>query len=194
MKNAIFLSLFLFAASCLQCVGQKNSFGVSLGAGKGIILKQALEGGPGYSLNKSFSLGGLFNRKITERLHFNTGLVWYSTSVSVTPNYYPGIDLKPAEYKTQLIYVPLTFKAFVSKYVFFNAGIIGDFDVSKNSPLTRQSGVGAGSGIGGRVDLSDDISLELNPYLNFHGLLLAKGEMYSERILDSGVRLSVYFE
>ena len=77
---------------------------------------------------------------------------------------------------------------------FFNAGIIGDFDVSKNNPLTRQSGVGAGSGIGGRVDLSGGITLEMNPYLNVHGLLLAKGDMYPERILDSGVKLSVYFE
>jgi hypothetical protein len=194
MKNTVFLVLLFVGYSSLQCLAQKNSFGISIGTGKGIILKQALEGGPAYSLNTGFSIGTYFNRKITDRLHFNAGLVWFKSSVSVTPNYYPGSDLTPEDYNVQLIYVPMTVKAFVSKYIFFSGGVLADFDISKNSHLTRQGGMGATAGIGGRISLSGKLSLELNPYLNFHGLMLAKSDMYPERILDSGVKLSVYFE
>jgi hypothetical protein len=194
MKKSTFIFFIFVIGTICQCAAQKNSYGFSVGVGKGAILKEALVGGPSYDLNLGYSIGFQFNRKLTNRLEFNTGVTWYSNQVSVTPNFYPGIDRTAKNYNVQLLYVPIFLKTYVSKYIFLNGGFIGDIDVTQSRYITSQSGVGAGLGIGGRVSVSKNMSMELNPYLNFHGLFLANSDLYPERVLDSGVKLSVIFQ
>lgn len=79
----------------------------------------------------------------------------------------------------------------VSKYFFINGGLIGDIDVTKNKYMTNQSGIGAGLGIGTELAITNKFAIQLNPYLNLHGLLLTNSSNHPERLLDGGIKLSL---
>lgn len=189
MKTLVIVSL-LIATTFHTSIAQKNSFGISAGRGKGIIMKRALEGGAGYDLNSSLSLGLQYERKLSDRLNLMIGGVWYNSPVSVTPGVHPGQDMTARSYDIQVIYVPIMLKFEFAKYLFIHSGLLADFDVTANRYITNQSGAGAGLGIGAQFPIREKFLLQLNPYLNFHGLLMVGSDRYPERVLDSGVRLS----
>ncbi|HEY0741054.1 MAG TPA: hypothetical protein VGD40_06300 [Chryseosolibacter sp.] len=189
MKTLIIIGL-LIAISIHASIAQKNRFGISGGIGNGIIMKQALEGGAGYDLNSSFSLGFQYERKLSGPLYFMAGGTWYKSSVFVTPSFQPGLNMPASSYDLQVIYLPIMLKLEFAKYLFVNGGLIADVDVTPNRYITNQSGVGAGFGIGAQVPIRKKFLVQLNPYLNFHGLLMADTDQYPERVLDSGVKLS----
>jgi hypothetical protein len=190
MKRLMILSL-LITGLINTSIGQKNTYGLSIGVAKGFIMKQALDGDASYDLNTGFSIGFHYNRKLTDKLYIETGIDWYNSSVSVTPSFYPNIDMTPKEYDIQLIYIPVFVRVDLSKYFYLNGGLIGDFDITKDNYITNQSGIGAGFGLGTGFSITDKIVIELNPYLNFHGLVLVDKENYPERICDFGVKLNL---
>jgi hypothetical protein len=169
---------------------QNNSYGLSAGIGNGVVLKEALEGDASYRLNTGFSIGLQYSRKLTNKLHLMTGINWYNNSIKVTPAFHPGVEMAAKTYDVQLIYIPLLIKASLGKYFFIDGGFIGDVDVTNNKYITNQSGLGASLGMGIEFPLSGKFFIQLNPYLNFHGLLLTDKEDYSERIFDSGIKLN----
>jgi len=189
MKQFVISTLFVIGSTCTSN-GQNNSYGISVGTGSGMILNEALTGAPSYDLRTSISIGLQYSRKLTNRLHFMTGINWYKNKITVTPAPYPGMDITPENHDIQLLYIPLFLKVNASKYFFINGGIIADVDITKNKYITAQSGVGTGFGIGVEFPIKDQFSIQLNPYLNFHGLLLANSENYPERVLDAGIKLS----
>ena len=89
------------------------------------------------------------------------------------------------------IYILFFLKIDLSKYFFFNGGLSGDFDVTKGKYITSQSGLALALEWVRKFHLHTRLLIQLNPYLNFHGLLLAKGETYPERIFDAGVKLNL---
>ncbi len=188
MKKLLIFAPFL--AFTYASFGQTNTYGISLGVGKGMIINKALDGGASYNLNTSFFVGFQYTKKLTNRLHLMTNLNWYRGSVSITPASNPNIDRTPKKYDLQLIYLPLLVKVDVSKYFFINTGFIADIDITKEKHITNQSGVGAALGIGTEIPVNDKFAIQLNPYLNFHGLFLTDGDNFPERVLDSGVKLS----
>jgi hypothetical protein len=170
--------------------GQNHSYGLSVGVGNGAILKQKLAGAPSYEMSTGFSVGLQYNKKLTNTLQLMTGINWYDNSVAVTPNFYPGRNMTPKDYSVQLIYIPLLLKVDLSKYFFVNGGLLGDIDITNSEYITSQSGLGASFGIGTEFSITDNFSIQLNPYLNFHGLLLADKQNYPERIFDPGIKLN----
>jgi hypothetical protein len=190
MKSLMILAL-LITGLINTSIGQKNTYGLSIGVAKGFIMKQAIDGDASYDLNTGFSIGFHYNRKLTDKLYIETGIDWYNSSVSVTPSFYPNIDMKPKEYDIQLIYIPVFVRVDLSKHFYLNGGLIGDFDITKDNYITNQSGIGAGFGLGTGFSITDKIVIVLNPYLNFHGLVLEDKENYPERICDLGVKLNL---
>jgi hypothetical protein len=188
MKSILTLLLVLVGLIS-QSFAQKNSYGISIGLANGVILKKSLDGDASYDLNRGLSLGFQYSRKLRDKIHLQTGLIWLNSSVSVTPTYYPDIDMTPSEYNVELLYVPIFLKVDVAKHLYINSGIIADFDITKNKYLTSQSGIGIGLGLGTELFLTNKFSIQLNPHLNFHGLILTDREEYPERILDAGAKL-----
>ena len=184
------ISTLLVIGLVSTSTGQHSSYGISIGAGKGIILKESLEGGPSYKVNTSISIGLQYSRKLTDILHIATGINWYNNKITVTPSFHPNMDMTAKNYNLQLIYIPVFLRADLSNYFFVNGGLIGDFDVTSTKHITNQSGVGAGLGIGAEFPIKGNLSIQLNPYLNFHGLFLTDGDTYPERVVDSGIKLS----
>src|SRR6478752_387020 len=100
MKKLLALTVFIIGFINIS-IGQNNSFGVSIGTGKGIIIKQALDGDASYDLNRGISLGFQYSRKLTNKLHLLTGINWYKNTVSVTPSFHPDIDMTPENHDIQ---------------------------------------------------------------------------------------------
>jgi hypothetical protein len=170
---------------------QLNSYGISIGAANGMIIKQALEGGPSYDLNTGITLGFQYCREMSEKLHLMTSVNWYKNTVTVTPAFYPNMDMSPENYDVQLIYVPVFIKIDLSRYLFLFGGPIADFDITNERYITSQSGMGAGLGIGTEFPISEKFAVQFNPYLNLHGIVLADQEDYPERVFDTGLKLSL---
>lgn len=189
MKNVLICIIFLIGFGS-PAIGQ-NSYGISIGTGKGMILKEALDGDAGYDVNLGISIGLQFNRKLSEKFSFSTGLTWYNSSISVTPNYPP--DNATTTYDIQMLYIPLYLQIDLSKNIFLDGGLLGDIDITRDKYITNQSGMGVGLGIGAQFKIADKVTLQFNPYLNFHGLLLWENEMYPEHVLDSGIKLRLMF-
>ena len=171
--------------------GQSSTYGISIGVGNGLIMQQTLIGSGSVDLNTGLSFGFQYSRKLTNRLHFVTGVNWYKGSISVTPAFYPGIDNTQRKYDIQLIYIPVLLKVDLSKHFFLNGGLIGDFDITKNKQITNQSGMGVGLGFGTEFSITPNFLVQINPYINLHGLILTNSENHPERILDAGIKLNL---
>lgn len=190
MKKLIVLILFMIGLIS-PSIGQENTYGLNFGMGSGFILRPALDGGASYNLNSGFSIGFDYSRKMRDNLHFQTGLNWYSNSVSVTPSFYPNIDMSPKTNDLSLLYIPLFLKANMSRYFFVNGGLIIDYDITRNKIISSQSGIGSGIGLGTNIVNRENFGIQLNPYLNVHGIIRIKQENYPERVLDGGIKLIV---
>jgi hypothetical protein len=186
----LFISLILIAGMAMVSKGQKHSYGLSVGVGNGTILKQRSIGGPSYDVGTAFSIGLQYSKKINDNLHLMTGVNWYTNTLTVIPSFYPGIDQTPKDYNVQLIYIPVLLKVNLGKYFFINGGLLGDIDISKGKYIASQSGIGASIGPGVEFSLGGKFAIQLNPFLNFHGLILTNKESYPERIFDPGVKLN----
>ena len=189
--KSILISILLFIGFTSISIGQSNSYGISIGGGKGFIMHQTSLGGGSYDLNTGFSIGFQYDKKLNNKLNLTTSVIWHKNSISITPAFYPGIDMTPRKHDIQLLYIPVFLKLDLSKYFFLNGGLIGDLDITKNKYITNQSGIGTGLGIGTEFSMNEKLLIQINPYINLHGLILTKSENYPERIFDSGIKLSL---
>ncbi len=187
MKN-ILLLLFLIG-SFTKSFGQTNKFGISVAVNNGGIITTALDGGANVDLKTGIAIGLQYERKFSKNLHFQTAINWYKNTIEVTPSFYPGNDMSTKKYDIALVDVPLFLRVDLSKHFFINGGLLTDIDISKEKYLSNQSGIGAGIGIGTEFLQSSKVSIRLNPYLNFHSLLLFQKDNYPERIVDAGIQL-----
>jgi hypothetical protein len=193
MKRVL-ISLLLVLGFTSVSNGQNSTYGISLGVGSGFIMKQALDGGGSYDLNTSLSIGFQYTKKLNNTLHLMLSINWYKNEVTFTPNFNPNINITAKKYDLQLIYIPVFLKVDLSKYFFLNGGLIGDFDISKDSYITSQSGMGAGFGIGTEFLITEKLLIQIIPYANLHGLILTHKENYPERVFDTGIKLNLVLQ
>lgn len=192
MKNGL-IAVLLLMGIATTAKGQSNSFGLSLGVGDGFIIRAPLDGAASYELNTGYSFGLQYTRKSAHKLHLVTGLHFYTNSLTVTPELPPDLNPGPSNYDIQLLYIPLLHRINLSDYIFFTSGLIGIIDITKDKYLSNQSGLGIALGMGAEFPINDKLFIQLNPYLNLHGLLLAHGDNYPERVLDAGIKLNLMF-
>jgi hypothetical protein len=189
MKKLL-LQILLLAGTMNTSIGQKNSYGVSAGIGRGFIIQEPLMGGAGHDLNNGILLGFQYTRKLNDKFHLMTGINWCYYRLSVTPNFYPGVERSTKYYNFNLIYLPAFIKMNLSKHFFLDGGLIGDIDLTKDKPISNQTGIGAGLGVGAEVMVTHQFTIQLDPYLNFHGLNMIHVEDYPERVFDPGIKLT----
>ena len=189
------LVLVSFAANAQE--GGKNSFGLSAGAGKASVVRTSLEGAPSFYLQKDFELGANFYRQIGEKLQFETGLFYHYNKLTQKSAVNPDVPQITTLYDVHLLYLPAFLRFKPSNFFFVNGGALVDIDLSNNMGLSSsraldyQSGLGLGLGVGGEVAISPALYLQVNPYLNLHGVLLVQQEDYPGRILDAGLKVGI---
>ncbi|WP_224995298.1 outer membrane beta-barrel protein [Cesiribacter sp. SM1] len=197
MKKFLILCLMVVSLASYAQEGSKNSFGVMAGAGSAIVAGSNLEGGPDLDLERNFELGAHYYRQIGEKVKFETGIFYHYSKLTETSAFYPGIPQITTQYDIHLLYLPAFLRYNISPYFFINGGLMADIDLSNNMGvdssrnLNSQSGAGVGFGIGGELSLFNSIYLQLNPYMNLHGVLLVQRENNPGRILDAGIRLGI---
>lgn len=194
----IFLVLISFAASAQE--SSRNSYGLVVGAGSASVIRASLEGAPNLDLQRNFELGANFYRQIGPKLKFETGLVYHYNKLTQKSVFSPDVPQVTTQYDVHLIYLPAFLRIKLSKYFFVNGGGMVDIDISNSMGLSNsralnnQSGLGVGLGIGGEVAVLHKFYLQVNPYLNLHGVLPVQRENYPGRILDAGIKVGVRIE
>lgn len=197
MKKLLILFLLMISLASYAQEERKNSFGVMAGAGSAIVAGSELEGGPDLDLERNFELGANYYRQIGENLKFETGIFYHYSKLTETAALYPGIPQITTQYDIHLLCLPAFLRYNISPFFFINGGLMADIDLSNNMgmdssrSLNSQSGAGVGFGIGGELSLFKDIYLQLNPYMNLHGVLLVQREHNPGRMLDAGIKLGI---
>jgi len=191
MKKLLILFAIATSMSGYSQETKTNSYGITVGLGNAYVMQKSIEGGVGYDLENGLELGLNYYRKLAHNLKFESGIFWHQNQLRVTPNFYPGIDMAPHYSKIRIIYIPLFLRINILKYLFINGGIIGDIDLSNENYINDQTGIGAGVGFGGEIPVFKKFIVQINPYINLHGLILAGQVNYPERIFDSGIKIGL---
>lgn len=191
----VFIVLSGFAANAQQ--NSRSNFGLTANAGLGKIIRASSEGIPELDLQRNFGLGAYFFMPIAESLTFETGIVYNYFRLTQKAVDRPDVPQITTLYDVQLLYLPAFIRINASENFFINGGVLADVDLSNplglssSKTLNSQSGLGAGMGIGGEFKISPAYYLQINPYLNYHGLLLLKKEENPATILDYGLKIGI---
>ena len=192
MKKLFISGFLLFITLNLFSQDLKNStYGISFGIGKSDIYQQPLDGGPGYDGLTSYELGLNYNRPITKLFSFESGLYWHYNQIKITPNYNPGLDMTSKYYNCNLLYVPLNARLMFLKCFFINGGLLLNLDISKDSHISNQTGVGTDLGVGVEIPALNLFKICINPYVNIHGLYRFEKENYPQSLFDSGIKIII---
>jgi hypothetical protein len=156
---------------------KKNTFGVFAGIGGATVVQEALEGGGSTDMGVGFSVGLNYYRSLSAKAAFETGVTWYMNEVTFEGSYNPDQEIKHEN--INMIHVPVFLRFDVSKSFFLHGGI------------SSKSGLGAGVGLGVNFPLSQKIKMQINPFINIHGLLMIEKTSYPQRLLETGIRLGI---
>ena len=193
MKNILISVFLLCSISAFSQDLKTKKYAFSGGVGSTMILHKALVGSAGVTGKTSYEFGFQFYMPLKKKLFFITGLSWHTNEIKVTSGAYPDIDQTPKYYKLSLLYSPLFIQVNFAKHLFFQTGLLIDIDISNNSYITNQSGIGSGLGLGAYIPLSKKLDLQIEYFINVHGIILIKGENYPERVLDNGLKIGIAF-
>ena len=197
MKKLLIILMVLTSLAAQAQEGKKNSFGFVAGVGQANIMHASLVGSPSLELKKDFELGATFYRQLGERLKLETGLFYHYNQLVQTSAFMPDVPQTSTQHDVHLLYLPVFLRFYFSDHFFVTGGPLLDIDISNsmglssNNLLSKQSGLGAGLGIGGELAIHPDFYVQLNPYLNLHGGLTIKGDDHPERILDAGIKIGI---
>lgn len=183
----VFITLNLFSQEI-----NKNSYGISIGAGEtGISTKEGIIGGPGYSALPNIEAGLNYYHPLIKKVYFESGLYWHYNKIKITPNFYPGTDLTPRYYNCNLLYVPLNLKVMFSKYFFIYGGFLFNADISQNSYISNQTGIGTDFGFGVEIPVLKHYSISISPYVNINGLYKFNRQDLNESLISDGIRITI---
>ncbi|MDR2915627.1 MAG: hypothetical protein LBV74_12470 [Tannerella sp.] len=198
MKRCIIYFLFL-GISVVTLYAQENKaskqigkFGVSFSSfgGDDFFPFASVDGGASYNSQNYYAFALNYLRDINQRLEFETGLEYSKHKFIIEPSI---PDLESKKSSLSLINIPLTVRVNFWKYVFVNGGILVDIDVTKDSDVDRQTGLGVMMGVGGKYDLSSGLSVFVNPYFKIHSLLSFEMESIHYRLGNAGIRAGVTY-
>lgn len=148
-----------------------------------------------YSAGKSFSVGFTFIKPLTNWLDLETGIEYFrgSASVSSIIPAYNGFTTFNHSSPVSLINIPVDARINFLKYCFINGGFLFDIDVSTDSPIQSQVGIGSLLGVGLKYDFITGVSVFVNPYLKIHSLIPVSFENNNQHLLESAVRFGITY-
>jgi len=199
MKKITSLTCFLVCFIALH--GQENTtpknqkVGITFSSfGENDVIRfNELDGAAYYEGENFYTLGIQYTCSIKKWLALESGLELAQHDVTIHPVYIPGADLSTGEGDFMLITVPVTLKASIFKYLFINGGVILDMDISTNSPIDSQTGLGPMAGVGLQYEFNFGASVFLNPYLRIHSLLPFADIENHQRVWENGFRFGILY-
>lgn len=192
MKNLL-LTLFLLFAQV--SFGQtKNEFYLAYGISNAVPMygiRNNIDGAPGYSGKGTSSFGFRFLLQSKKAVRLETGADYMTCKFEVSPNLPPGVDETPHTEEVSLISIPIYANLTFLKYCFVQGGVLGDFEISRNATIQKQTGLGFGLGLGGKYAYKN-VEFMINPFLQRHALITFKDEQGSRQsLINAAVRFAV---
>ncbi|WP_430933767.1 hypothetical protein [Saccharicrinis sp. 156] len=197
MKTIILLAL-LFVGFALQAQeaitkSRKSQIGfIYSSLGDNVVSGDALIGGPSYDGDGFFTIGISYLKPLSNWLDLETGIDYSEHKISVSNAPMPG-KVYNSRREMSLIHVPVALRAIFLKYFYVNGGMLLGMDISDNSPIDSQGGIGALFGLGAKYDFNNGLGVFVNPYTKFHALLGFGLDNNRKRINESGFRFGVVF-
>ena len=197
MKKVYYL-LFILMLSPSVMKAQKAEVGITFSAlsdnsiarfGDNYISDSGTDAG------KSHTFGITYLKPLNKWLDIETGVEFLQSKASIHSivSTTSGVTTVFRYGTLSLLNVPLGVRANFWKYCFVNGGVFLDIDVSSNSPVQTQTGLGSLLGFGLKYDFKTGISLFVNPYMKIHSFPLSF-QTDQEHLLESAVRFGVSYK
>jgi hypothetical protein len=161
-----------------------------------VIRFTPLAGAASYSGEGFYVLGATYLKPLNSRFYLESGLEFSHYNLQIRPNIPPEPPDNPGtsfNTKVVLLGAPIAVRMQLSRHFFAQAGLILDIDLSNNTSIDSQTGLGTTAGLGLNFDVSAGTAVFLNPYLKLHSLLPFAGENYPQRLVESGFKIGISF-
>ena len=195
-KKSVCLVLVFLCLSTLMSA-QKGQLGITFSAlsDNGVARFRSMEDDSSTDAGKSFTYGISYLKPLNKWLDIETGLEYLSCPIETrsivgTIN---GVTTLTRSGTLSMFSTPVTVRANFLKYFFVNAGLLLDVDVSSNSIINSQSGLGSLLGLGLKYDFKNGISVFVNPYSKIHLFPLAF-ERDQQHFMESAVRFGIAYK
>ena len=195
-KKTVCLFLVFFCFTTFVSA-QKGQLGITFSAlsDNGVARFRSMEDDSSTDAGKSFTYGISYLKPLNKWLDIETGLEYLSCPVEKRIIYIgPTTGLFTSQRATlSMLSIPVTVRANFLKYFFVNAGLLLDIDVSSNSIINSQTGLGSLLGFGMKYDFKNGISLFVNPYTKVH-LFPLSFERNQQHFMESAVRFGIAYK
>lgn len=195
-RKTICLLLFSVCLANFACA-QKGQLGITFSAlsDNGVARFRSVEDDSSTDAGKSFTYGISYLKPLNKWLELETGLEYLSCpietkSIVSTPN---GVTTLTRSSTLSMLSLPVTVRVNFLKHFFVNGGLLLDVDVSSNSIINSQSGLGSLLGLGLKYDFKNGISVFVNPYSKIH-LFPLSFEHNQQHLLESAVRFGIAYK
>lgn len=203
MKKALFVLVLLLASNHILLTAQGNKsflndakIGItfsSFGANE-IVTIPAVKGGPSFDSKSFYNFGITYIKGLNCYLELETGLEYSKHNIIYIPN--AGTGSNPTRYNKDfsIIDIPVTLRVNFLKYFFINGGLLLDIDVSSNTPVDRQIGLGTMLGIGVKYDWNNGVGVFVNPYSKMHSVVPFVDRHLHQMVSESGFRFGITYK
>lgn len=196
LRKSVCLVLVFLCLSTLMSA-QKGQLGITFSAlsDNGVARFRSVEDDSSTDAGKSFTYGVSYLKPLNKWLELETGLEYLSCpietkSIVSTPN---GVTTLTRSATLSMLSLPVAVRANFLKYFFVNTGLLFDIDVSSNSIINSQAGLGSLLGLGMKYDFKNGISLFVNPYTKVH-LFPLSFERNQQHFMESAVRFGITYK
>lgn len=165
---------------------------MSLLSNNSLFSSQSILNDASYSVGNSYTFGLTYIKPLNNWLDMETGVEFFKCDATVTsmiPNVLSSFHRSPVS----ILNIPIGVRANFWKYFFANGGLFFDADLSSNSSIQSQSGIGSMLGVGLKYDFATGISVFANPYLKVHSLIPISSSGYNQHIIESAVRFGITY-
>jgi len=194
-KSVCLVLVFLCLSTLLSA--QKGQLGITFSAlsDNDVARFRSVIDDSSTGAGKSFTYGISYLKPLNKWLDIETGLEYLSCPIETksivgTIN---GVTTLTRSATLSMLSMPVTVRANFLKYFFVNAGLLLDVDVSANSIINSQSGLGSLLGLGLKYDFKNGISVFVNPYSKIHLFPLSL-ERDQQHFMESAVRFGIAYK
>ena len=192
MKPKLFI---LFAIALLSVFTQaqtaeKGKIGLTYSFNGGTtVMQPALEGSASHDVTDATAIGIIYLKPLNNWLELETGITYSLCKITTTSA--PTPEVNTYKSNLSLIDIPVGLRAVFLKYFFVNGALLLDTELTNNSSVSSQTGIGMMAGVGIKYDFRFGGSLFFNPYGKIHSLVPFGGWKHHDRILESGWKFGI---
>jgi len=196
LRKSVCLVLVFLCLSTLMSA-QKGQLGITFSAlsDNDVARFRSVIDDSSTDAGKSFTYGVSYLKPLNKWLELETGLEYLSCPIETksivgTVN---GVTTLTRSATLSMLTAPVTVRANFLKYFFVNAGLLLDIDVSSNSIINSQTGLGSLLGLGVKYDFKNGISVFVNPYAKIHSFPLSF-DRDQQHFMESAVRFGIAYK